>query len=152
VCRTFTQRLLNHKPPVIYEDGRQLRDYVHVGDVATAHLLALERAECNFEVFNVGGTRAVSVLEFAQIVAAKCGVDLAPVIRGEFRVGDTRHTVSDSAKLRRLGWSPRFSVEEIVEDYIHWVRTQKEIPDTYEQAALEMKQHGVLRPALVRAS
>ncbi len=151
VCRTFTQRLLNHKPPVVYEDGRQLRDYIHVHDVAAAHLLALKRPECNFEVFNVGGARGVTVLEFAQIVAAKCGVDLPPVIRGEFRVGDTRHTVSDSGKLRRLGWTPQFSVEHIVEDYVRWIRTRKEIPDTYEEASEEMKRHGVLRPTLVHA-
>ena len=54
VCRTFTQRLLNHKPPVVYEDGKQLRDYVHVRDVAEAHRLVLEHPKCDFEVFNVG--------------------------------------------------------------------------------------------------
>ncbi len=147
VCRTFTLRLLNHKPPVVYEDGKQLRDYVHVRDVAAAHLLVLERPECDFEVFNVGGSRAVSVLEFARIVAATCGANLAPGMRGEFRVGDTRHTVSDSTKLRRLGWTPQFSIEEIVADYVHWVRTQRDVADSYDQAASEMKQHGVLRLA-----
>ncbi len=152
ICRTFTQRVLHYKPPVIYEDGKQLRDYVHVRDVAAAHLLVLERPDCNFEVFNVGGSQGVTVLEFARIVAAKCGVNLAPVLRGEFRVGDTRHTISDSSKLRKMGWAPRFSVEEIVEDYVHWVRQQQEIPDAYEQAAQEMKQQGVLRPATVHAA
>ncbi len=151
ICRTFTQRLLNRKPPVVYEDGRQLRDYVHVRDVAAAHLLALERPECNFEVFNVGGTQGVTVLEFARIVAARCGNDLAPVLRGEFRVGDARHTVSDSSKLCRLGWMPRFSVEQIVADYVEWVRQQRELPDNSDQAAAEMKQHGVLRVAAVHA-
>lgn len=151
ICRTFTQRLLNHRPPVLYEDGKQLRDYVHVRDVAAAHLLVLDRPECDFEVFNVGGTRAVSVLEFARIAAAACGEDLRPALRGEFRVGDTRHTVSDSAKLRRLGWTPRYSVEEIVSDYVAWVREQQEVPDNTEQAAREMKRYGVLRPAATHA-
>ncbi len=151
ICRTFTQRLLNRKPPVVYEDGRQLRDYVHVRDVAAAHLLVLERPECNFEVFNVGGTRGVTVLEFARIIAAQCGVNFAPVLRGEFRVGDARHTVSDSSKLRQLGWMPRFSVEQIVADYVEWVRQQRELPDNSDQAAAEMKQHGVLRVAAVHA-
>lgn len=151
ICRTFTQRLLNHKPPVIYEDGKQLRDYVHVRDVAAAHALVLERPECDFEVFNVGGTRGVTVLEFARMVAAACDEEIPPVLAGEFRVGDTRHTVSDSAKLRRLGWAPRFGVEQIVRDYVGWVREQREIPDNYEQAAHEMKQRGVLRPAAAHA-
>ena len=152
ICRTFAQRLLNHKPPVVYEDGKQLRDYVHVRDAAAAHLLVLDRPECDFEVFNVGGARGVTVLEVAGIVAAACGVDLPPILRGEFRVGDTRHTISDSSKLRKLGWAPRFAVEEIVGDYVDWVRQQQEIPDTYEQAAQEMKQQGVLRPAAVQAT
>ena len=151
VCRTFTQRLLNHKPPVIYEDGKQLRDYVHVRDVAAAHLLVLERAECDFEVFNVGGRRGVTVQEFARIVATATGVDLPPALRGEFRVGDTRHTVSDSFKLRRLGWSSQFSAEQIVADYVAWARQQREVPDNYDEAARVMKQQGVLRPAAAHA-
>jgi len=89
ICRTFTQRLLNHKPPVVYEDGRQLRDSVHVRDVAEAHRLVLERPEANFEVFNVGGLGGTTVLEFAAIVAKACGEPLAPLLRGEYRVGDT---------------------------------------------------------------
>ncbi len=152
ICRTFTQRLLNHKPAVVYEDGKQLRDYVHVLDVAAAHWLVLSRPECDFEVFNVGGTRGVTVLEFAHLVAQACGEDLPPVQRGEFRVGDTRHTVSDCWKLHRLGWQPRYQVERIIADYVDWVRQQGTIPDTYEQAAREMKQHGVLRPAAAHLS
>jgi len=147
VCRTFTQRLLNGKPPIVYEDGRQLRDYVHVRDVAAAHLLALESPACDFQAFNVGGTRGVTVLEMARLVADACGVSLAPVMRGEFRVGDTRHTVSDSTKLRRLGWAPRHPVEEIVADYVAWARQQRDLPDTSDLAAAEMKRQGVVRAA-----
>ena len=147
VCRTFTQRLLNGKPPIVYEDGRQLRDYVHVRDVAAAHLLALESPACDFEAFNVGGTRGVTVLEMAKIAAAACGAPLGPVLRGEFRVGDTRHTVSDSAKLRRLGWAPRYAVKQIVAGYVAWARQQRELPDTSDLAAAEMKRHGVVRAA-----
>src|SRR5437899_2680480 len=95
--------------------------------------------------------QGVTVLEVAHIVAARCGTGLAPVLRGEFRVGDARHTVSDSSKLCRLGWMPRFSVEQIVAEYVEWVRQQRELPDNSDQAAAEMKQHGVLRVAAVHA-
>jgi dTDP-L-rhamnose 4-epimerase len=151
VCRTFTQRMLNNKPPVIYEDGKQLRDYVHVKDAAAANLLVLQRPESDYEVFNVGGMRAVSVLDFARIVAAHCGTNIPPVIPGEFRIGDTRHTISDSAKLRSFGWTPRYSVEEVVKDNVDWVRNQSDIQDHYEWAAQEMKQRAVLRTAAVSA-
>jgi dTDP-L-rhamnose 4-epimerase len=151
VCRTFTQRLLHHKAPVVYEDGRQLRDYVHVRDVASAHVAVLENPAADFEVFNVGGQGGVTVAEFARIVTAACGESLEPVFSGEFRVGDTRHTISSSAKIGRLGWRPRASVEQIVADYVAWARQQEDLPDSTQEAAAEMTARGVLRPSAVHA-
>ena len=149
VCRTFTQRLLHGKPPVVFEDGRQLRDYVYVRDVAEAHRIVLESASADFEVFNVGGHRGVTVLEFARLAAAACGSDLPPTLTGQFRVGDTRHTVSSSAKLERLGWRARYSVEQIIRDYVAWVRNQNDVPDTSDQVAAEMASRGVLRAGAI---
>jgi len=149
VCRTFTQRLLHGKPPVVFEDGRQLRDYVHVRDVAEAHRIVLESPSADFEVFNVGGHRGVTVLEFARLAAAACGSDLPATFTGQFRVGDTRHTVSSSAKLERLGWRARYSVEQIVRDYVAWVRDQSDVPDTSDQATAEMASRGVLRAGAI---
>jgi dTDP-L-rhamnose 4-epimerase len=147
VCRIFTQRILHGRAPVVFEDGKQLRDYIHVRDVAEANLFALEHKACDYTAFNVGGGRGVTVLEFAQAVAAACGREVEPQVPGEFRVGDTRHTVSDSTRLERLGWLRRHALEEIVRDYVAWVAGQDEVPDRSEEAAKEMKQQGVLRPA-----
>jgi len=149
ICRTFTKRLLNGNPPIIYEDGHQLRDYVHVSDVVAAHLLLLESAEGNFEAFNVGGQRPVSVLEFAGMVSSACQSALSPVVSGDFRVGDPRHTVSDSSKLRRLGWVPRRAVEDIIADYVQWVRRQRDVRDNSDDATSDMQCHGVLRKASI---
>jgi dTDP-L-rhamnose 4-epimerase len=151
VCRTFTQRLLHHKAPIIYEDGGQLRDYVHVRDVAAAHVAVLENPAANFEVFNVGGQRGVSVAKFERLVTQACGENIEPIVRGEFRVGDPRHTISSSAKLGRLGWRPRASVEQIVAEYVDWARQQADVPDSTEQAAAEMIARGVLRSSAVHA-
>ena len=151
VCRTFTQRALHGKRPVVYEDGRQLRDYVHIQDVAAANLLVLLMKEADGQSFNVGGQRAATVLECASLVAAACSQKLEPILRGDFRVGDTRHTVSDSMRLRRLGWIPRHSLEDIVRDYVEWMRQQDEVPDNSDQAAKEMQLNGVLRPGAVPA-
>ena len=151
ICRTFTQRLLHHHAPVIFEDGEQLRDYVHVQDVASAHVAVLENPAADFEVFNVGGQRGVTVVEFARILTEACGESVAPIFRGEFRVGDTRHTISSSAKLGRLGWRPRASVEQIVTEYVGWARGQQETMDSTEQAAAEMTACGVLRSSAVHA-
>ncbi|MGB6546249.1 MAG: SDR family NAD(P)-dependent oxidoreductase [Candidatus Acidiferrales bacterium] len=150
VCRTFTQRLLHHNAPVVYEDGRQLRDYVHVQDVASAHVAVLENPAADFEVFNVGGQRGVTVVEVARLVTQACGENIEPIFRGEYRVGDTRHTISSSAKIGRLGWRPRVSVEQIVGEYVGWARQQQDLPDSTELAAAEMTARGVLRSAAVR--
>ncbi|MGB6430904.1 MAG: SDR family NAD(P)-dependent oxidoreductase [Candidatus Acidiferrales bacterium] len=151
VCRTFTQRLLHRKAPIIYEDGGQLRDYVHVQDVVSAHVAVLENPAADFEVFNVGGERGVTVREFARLVTQACGENLEPIERGEFRVGDPRHTISSSAKIGRLGWRPRAAVEQIVAEYVDWARQQDDVPDSTEQAASEMAARGVLRRSAVHA-
>jgi len=147
VCRIFSLRLLNGRPPVIYEDGRQQRDYVHIADVVQANLLVLDRGEADFEAFNVGGQRAVTVLEMARLVAEACGRDLPPEVRGAYRVGDTRHTVSSSEKLGRLDWRPEIPVEQIVQDYVAWVREQPEARDVTGVAIGQMEKAGVVRQA-----
>ena len=100
--------------PVCYEDGQQRRDYVNVRDVAHANLLVLEDERADFGVFHVGGGRAVTVLEFAWVMLEAFDSDLEPIIPGEFRLVNTRHTVSDISQTRRLGWEPAIPVEQNV--------------------------------------
>jgi len=145
ICRIFTLRLLRDLAPVVYEDGRQLRDYVYIGDVARANLLVMEKDEANYQTFNVGGRKATTVLEFAKILADKCGKNIEPGIPGEFRFGDTRHTVSDSSKLQSLGWEPATPLERIVEEYVEWVKTQPEIKDYHSEAEKIMKRMGIVQ-------
>lgn len=144
-CRIFTMRALKGKPPILYEDGRQLRDYVHVGDVVEANLLALKSNGADGQAFNVAGMRPVTVEELAQLIVAACGSRAVSEISGVFRLGDTRHTVSDASKLCALGWKPKTPVETIVEEYVAWVRTQSGWQDVYEQTEREMAQAGVIR-------
>jgi len=147
ILRIFTMRLLNNLPSVIYEDGRQLRDYVYVKDVAEANLLALENDGANFEALNVGGGNVVTVLEYANLVIALLGKDIEPEIPGEFRFGDTRHIFSNSSKLKKLGWEPRTPVEQIALEYIEWVKGQPVVVDYYADASRAMRQMGVIRSA-----
>ena len=103
IARRFALRIRAGLPPVCYEDGQQLRDYVNVFDVARANVMVLENPEANGLSFNVGGGRAITVLEFAQIMLRACGSSLEPQVPGEFRLGDTRHTVSDISRMRARG-------------------------------------------------
>jgi dTDP-L-rhamnose 4-epimerase len=147
VLRIFAQRILNGKPPVCYEDGRQLRDYVSVLDVARANMLVLEDRRADFQVFNVGGDRRVSVRDYAELVARRCGIAVDPEIPGLYRFGDTRHIFSDVAKLKALGWRPAVTLEEIVDAYIAWAQAQPGFRDYSAEAAARMSALGALRKA-----
>jgi len=145
IARRFALRLLHGLPPIIYEDGQQLRDYVHVRDVAQANVLVMEDPRADYQVFNVGGGRAVTVLEFARIMLDTFDSDLEPLIPGEFRLGDTRHTVSDISKLRNLGWEPTIPVKQNVAEYVAWIKEQRGTREYLEEAERVMMEQGVVQ-------
>jgi dTDP-L-rhamnose 4-epimerase len=145
ILRIFTSRIFNNLLPTVYEDGKQLRDYVHVKDVAEANVLALENNSVNFGAFNVGGTQAVTVLEYAKLIMSFLGKNEQLACRGEFRLGDTRHIVSDISKLGRLGWRPRIPLQEVIRDYLDWAQRQGAVSDHYSAAEEVMKRQGILR-------
>jgi dTDP-L-rhamnose 4-epimerase len=89
----------------------------------------------------------VTVREFATIVLRAFGSDLQPEVPGSFRVGDTRHTVSDIGKIRALGWRPRVSVEESVRQYVDWIRQQQGTAEYLAEAERVMREANVVRPA-----
>jgi dTDP-L-rhamnose 4-epimerase len=147
VLRIFTLQMMAGRQPSVFEDGQQLRDYVNVGDVARANRLVLESDEANYQVFNVGGGRGYTVVEFAGIVAEALGVNTEPNVSGEYRVGDTRHSVSDITKLQRLGWRPTRTPRDSVRDYIEWIRRQKLEKDYAAEALTKLREMGALRKA-----
>jgi dTDP-L-rhamnose 4-epimerase len=145
IARRFALRLLHNLPPLCYEDGKQLRDYVNVKDIARANVLVMEDERANFGVFNVGGERAVTVLEFAEIMIREFGASVEPLVPGEFRLGDTRHTVSDNARLNALGWQPTIPVEQNVRQYVAWMREQQGTAEYLEEAERVMREQGVVQ-------
>jgi len=145
VLRIFVQRLLNGKPPICYEDGQQLRDYVSVHDVVRANLLVLDDDRADFQTVNVGGDRRITVLEYADLIARRAKVDIAPQLPGYYRFGDPRHIFSDVSKLQELGWEPSVSLEEMVDEYIDWAQMQPGFRDYYVDAEAQMAACGTLR-------
>ena len=146
IARIFTLRLLNDQPPICYEDGRQLRDYVYVGDAARANLLAYEDERADYQSFNVAGQRAHTVAEVAELLTSICGKQIEPVVSGEYRFGDTRHTASSAARLSRLGWRAEKPLEEILSAYVDWVRGRRTGgADYYRGSSREMRRQGILR-------
>jgi dTDP-L-rhamnose 4-epimerase len=145
--RIFVQRLLHGRQPIVYEDGGQLRDYVTVWDVARANLLALEDGRANFRAFNVGGGRALTVLEYAHLVGRSLNLAVEPEVPGRFRVGDTRHIISDISALRDLGWEPRETLERAAAAYAEWAQAQPGFRDYSDQGLATMAAQGVVRSA-----
>jgi dTDP-L-rhamnose 4-epimerase len=144
ICSIFSTRILSGKPPVIYEDGRQTRDFVYVGDVARANLLVAERDEADYQVYNVGTGVATTVLDFVQTLARVYGRQVSPILRGEFRPGDFRHLTTDATRLRALGWEPRVSLAEGLQRYAAWIQASGSIEEYFTKAERLLKQTGVI--------
>jgi len=144
-CRVFCLNLYFGRDPVIYEDGSQVRDFVNIHDVVDANLLVLENPRADYQVFNVGGGRAWTVNEFAQIAGHAFGREIKPHPSGLYRFGDTRHICSDVSKLRMLGWRPRRTPEDSVGEYVAWLRGQDNVEDVFAYAERTMKDMNVLR-------
>jgi dTDP-L-rhamnose 4-epimerase len=145
VAAIFSSRLLNGNPPLIFEDGRQSRDFIHVSDIVRANLLAMTRDEANFGVFNVGTGRPKTVLDVAHALADGLGVDLAPEIVGQYRAGDIRHCYADISRIQQaLGFQPRVAFAQGMADLIDWVREQEGV-DRVDEARAELEARGLAR-------
>lgn len=144
ICRIFVSHALRGEPLIVYEDGKQMRDFVHVQDVVEANILVLSQDNANFQAFNVGSGHAVSVLEYGQAVRDKLESEVPIEIPGEYRRGDNRHSVSSIEKLRRLGWAPQRDLSVILDDFVEWVARSGGIPETALDAYSNMKQVGVV--------
>lgn len=149
--RIFAMQVLAGQPLTVYEDGRQLRDFVCVGDVADANVLVFEDPRADYEAFNVGGGRAVTVRAFAETVIERAQILGLPTsglglnITSEYRFGDTRHIVSDVGKLRALGWEPRGTIARNIDEYLTWAPAQPDFKNYADEARAYMKQVGTVR-------
>lgn len=144
VCRIFFSRSLKSRPIIVYEDGQQTRDFVHVRDVVDANMLVLDRSEADFQAFNVGGGDRTTVLEYAQAVLRKLPSAVDIQISGEYRRGDNRHSVSSVQKLSQLGWKPRRNLSAIMDDFLEWINEIGGIPDGIGDAYADMRRAGVV--------
>jgi dTDP-L-rhamnose 4-epimerase len=114
VASIFKSRLLAGFSPIIYEDGRQLRDFIHVDDIVQANLIAADAPEEDvaFEAFNVGTGRPHEIADFARELARCLAPGVRPEFPGLFRPGDVRHIFAKVSKIEHLGFKPRVSFEE----------------------------------------
>lgn len=144
-CRVFCLSFHQNVEPTIYEDGRQVRDYVNVLDVVDANLRVLHDDRANYEMFNVGGGKPCTVAEFAKVVAEVFGKKYEPAPSGKYRFGDTRHICSDISKLKALGWKPTRTISESVEAYKLWLDQADSTSDILDYCNKQMAALNVVR-------
>jgi dTDP-L-rhamnose 4-epimerase len=147
VAAIFGSCLANGAAPTVYEDGRQTRDFVHVGDIVEANMLALD-ADAGLvagEVFNVGTGRPTNLLELYDILRKALDTPgVEPAIPGRFRAGDIRHCYADIRKIENaLGYRPSMDVEAGLAELAGWMRTQ-EVENLTDRAAAELERKGLV--------
>jgi dTDP-L-rhamnose 4-epimerase len=144
VAAIFCARLLNNESPLIFEDGLQKRDFVHVRDIARAITYAAEKPAAG-EAINIGSGEAVSVIQIAEILTREMGKNIPPRITGKFRQGDIRHCFADISKARDLlGWTPSKTFREGVSELIDWVQYERSARDRVGSAWVELEERGLL--------
>ena len=141
--RIFVTQALAGEPITVYEDGKQLRDFVNVEDVAKANQLLLENPRTDFQIYNVGGGKGYSVLEFAEMIKKITGTSSEIKIEG-FRKTDTRNAVSNIDKIRALGWEPLNTIEKSIKDYVKWIKEEKFDLSYVKESGEKLKQMGVV--------
>jgi dTDP-L-rhamnose 4-epimerase len=145
VCAIFSARLLNGNPPMIFEDGGQTRDFVHVSDIVQANLLALASDGCDYQAVNVGTGKRTSIEEVAHLLANGLGLEIDPEFVNRFREGDIRHCVADISRAReRLGYEPSVDLADGIPELLEWVKSET-ARDEVDTATAELEARRLVR-------
>lgn len=144
VLAIFGSRLLNDRPPLIFEDGQQQRDFVSVHDVTRACCSAMEARHAKGEVFNIGSGAATTIRRVAERMAETLGKpSLGPQVTHRYRMGDVRHCFADIGHAQEvLGYRPSVSLDEGMHELCDWLATQT-AEDRVEQARRELDRRGL---------
>ncbi len=144
VAAIFGSRLINGNPPVVFEDGTQMRDFVSVRDIVQANLLAMERSEADGMALNIGSGDPVTICQVAMELERALGLSIPIEITGKYRAGDIRHCFGDiSAATRLLGYKPRVRMKQGIKELVGWLKSQ-EANDHVEEAMARLNVHGLV--------
>jgi dTDP-L-rhamnose 4-epimerase len=145
VAAIFSNKLLNDEQPMVFEDGKQRRDFVHVEDVANAYVLAIENSGGDGLAMNLGSGRSISISEIATSLATILGKDIQPIITNKFRDGDIRNCFADISLIKsKLGWEPKWKFEEGVKTMTDWLISEKDNAKKTDSME-ELKKMGLLK-------
>jgi dTDP-L-rhamnose 4-epimerase len=145
VAAIFASRLLNGRPPVIFEDGAQSRDFTHVSDIVSGILLALHSGAAPGHAINLGTGRPTTVAEVAQALSSGMGLDIEPVRNGQYRAGDIRHCFADATRAQELlGFEAKVEFDAGTAELAEWLRDQEAV-DRVDDATRELAARGLTR-------
>ena len=146
ILSIFSTRIKNGNRINIFEDGKETRDFVYIEDVVDATILGMEVPEANGHVFNVGTGIATDVLTVAKTLCDKYGINVPITVSGNYRLGDIRHNFADITAARQiLGFEPKWSFSDGIEQFTNWVNQQEVNEDNYETSIEEMKKKGLYK-------
>jgi dTDP-L-rhamnose 4-epimerase len=145
VLAIFAARYLNGKPPIVFEDGHQRRDFVHVRDLARACVLALECERAADVTLNIGSGHSYSILEVAERLGKVLGREsITPQIAGRYRAGDIRHCFADITRANELlGYSPQIELDSGLAELSGWL-AENVAEDRTEAAQHELQGRGLV--------
>jgi dTDP-L-rhamnose 4-epimerase len=125
VAAIFSSRLLNDRPPLVFEDGDQTRDFIDVRDITRACQFALEENGADGRTVNVGTGRPTSILEVARVIAQGLGKEIEPEVVNKYRAGDIRHCYADtSLATELLGFRAEIPFEAGMQELLSWLEGQ----------------------------
>jgi len=137
-------RIKNNNQPVIYEDGEQTRDFISVHDIVQANMLSMDQRAADYQVFNVGTGRPISIKGVAQILAKVYGSEIQPKVTNKYRKGDVRHCYADISKIQsKLDFKPKVNYEQGIKEFIDWSRAAESV-DRFDKATKELKDKGLV--------
>ena len=144
VCAIFQSRIKNHQPPVVFEDGKQTRDFVSIHDIVRGIVLALEKHGADYEPVNVGSGKPITILDVARVLLKLYKSDLAPTVERKFRAGDVRHCSADLTKARNLlEYEPKVPFEDGMRELVAWGQGVQ-ASDRFEEAYKELRSKGLV--------
>jgi dTDP-L-rhamnose 4-epimerase len=145
VAAIFSSRLLNDRAPLVFEDGRQTRDFIDVRDIARACALALKHDGADGRTLNVGTGVATSIAEVGETIARGLGKEVEPEVVGKYRAGDIRHCFADTQLARELlGFEAEIPFESGMQDLLAWLEGQ-EAEDSVDAAREALVARGLAR-------
>ena len=147
VCAIFSSRLFQGKPPIVFEDGLQSRDFVNVSDICQALILSMGKKNAEGEIFNVGSGEPITIKEIAEILSEKINPDIKPIYNQQYRIGDIRHCLADISKIKnKLGYKAKVDFHQAIDELIKWIKLQiNSLSDKSQLAIDELKSKGLIK-------